>query len=89
MKQHDYAVGRGDVKGSALAEHKINSRHTDFSTDAPQIIEKENNKKIRKIKEAYYIRKKQAGLNRREELGRFNPVIYNLNSWPTIQERST
>ena len=82
LKQHRYALERKDFKSSALAEHWRDSGHKDFDFENATIIEVEPTTSIRKTKEAYYIRKFKAGLNRIEEKGAFDPSLFLLNSWP-------
>ena len=76
------AVRRIDVTASALAEHLVNSNHGDFEETAALV--KEPSTPIRKTKEAYLIRKLKAGLNRKEEKGAFDPFLYGINSWNTV-----
>ena len=82
IAQHKYALERKDSKASALADHWKNSGHADFDFKNAVTIETESNTSLRKTKEAFYIRKFNAGLNRIEERGAFDPALYLLNSWP-------
>ena len=80
--QHKSAVARGDTKASALAHHWIKEGHGNLGFSDYTIIETESDLPVRKVTEAYYIRKLNATLNRQEERGRFEPDWFLLDSWP-------
>ena len=82
ISQHKSVVKRGDAKASALAHHWNETGHGNFGFSDYSIIETESDLPVRKVTEAFYIRKLKATLNRQEELGRFEPDRFLLNSWP-------
>jgi hypothetical protein len=83
-REHINAVKREDTKGSAIAEHICNNEHSSVQSFDFRTIDKEDNKFIRKFKESFYIRKRNATLNRRWEKGNL-PEIY-INTLDFINE---
>ena len=77
--EHSYAIRSHNIKSSAIADHAWSEGHFDYKKAT--IIQHESNYTLRKIKEAYQIRKKAASINRIEERGKLDPILYDLNSW--------
>ena len=82
MKQHEYALSKGNFSASAIADHFGATGHKYFNLCNPTILGFESDSKIRKATEAYFIRKNKAALNRKDEMGHFNQTWFLMTSWP-------
>ncbi|UYV78061.1 TRMT5 [Cordylochernes scorpioides] len=72
MKNHEYALKWDKIENSALVEHRKITGHNNFNLKETKILDYEKNYFKRQFKEAFFIQKKCATINRMEERGNIN-----------------
>ena len=80
LYQHKYAISRGDIEKSAIAQHLADNPEHQINWNSVEILEKEPNRRKRFFKEMTHIGKEKGKLclNRNDDLNFFPRPYYNL-----------
>ncbi|UYV78356.1 hypothetical protein LAZ67_16001063 [Cordylochernes scorpioides] len=74
MENHKYALKWDRIQNSALVEHRRDTGHNKFNLENPRTLDYEKKYYKRQFKEAFFIQKSCASINRMEERGNINDI---------------